>query len=158
VLDRQPKEFWTMDVPASWIQSRWSDLCSCGCSLSTFFFFHSFPFPPLVNLGGSKSLIVNYYTLRHGGNSKGDALRNWTLQASNDGKSWVVLRRHVNDMSLNGPFASASWPLESKQKFAYFRVLQTGRNSSHTNFLSLSGFELYGALYTNKKESGYDSP
>ena len=113
-----------------------------------------------VNLGSSKSLIPNYYSLRHGGNSKVDALRNWTLQASNDGKNWVVLKRHVNDTSLNGPFAIASWPItDCKQNYSYFRVLQIGRNSSYTNFLSLSGIELYGELYLDtRKKDGYNSP
>jgi len=43
---------------------------------------------------------------RHGGNSKNDCLRNWTLQGSYDGKTWEIISRHVNDTSLNAPFAT----------------------------------------------------
>jgi len=114
-----------MDVPASWIT---------------------------INLGGSRSLIPNYYTLRHGGNSKADCLRNWTLQGSNDAKNWVLLIRHSSDSSLNGNFATCSWPiLNCTQPYRFFRVLQTGRNSSNHNFLSLSGIEFYGDLYEARK-------
>jgi hypothetical protein len=84
------------------------------------------------------------------------------LQGSNDGKSWIVIKRHVNDVSLNGNFASQSWQIpDCTQSFRHFRILQTGRNSSYNNFLSLSGFEMYGDLYEDKdrsKEGGYVSP
>lgn len=99
IVGRVPTECWTMDVPASWI---------------------------MINLGSSRSLVPNYYTLRHGGthipqvtkilniykgNSRADCLRNWTLQASNDAKNWVLLNRHSSDVSLNSNFATCSWPI-----------------------------------------------
>jgi len=40
LLERAPTEFWTNDVPASWVQ---------------------------VSLGSTRTLIPNFYTLRHGG-------------------------------------------------------------------------------------------
>jgi len=126
ILDRTPKEFWTADVPSSWIQ---------------------------VSLGSSRSLVPNFYTLRHGGLSKADMLRTWTLQGSNDGKNWVVLRRHNNDQSLSGNFGTASWAVPDQTiSYKHFRVLQTGHSSSFNNFLSLSGFELYGDLYDNSAD------
>jgi len=85
-------------------------------------------------------------------------LRNWSLQGSNDGKNWTLLKKHVNDNTLNSNFGTASWPVkEATRNFRHFRVLQTGHNSSGNNFLSLSGFELYGELYEAKKD-GYISP
>lgn len=45
------------------------------------------------------------------GNSRADGLRNWTLQGSNDAKTWNVLIRHNNDNSLNNNYASCSWPI-----------------------------------------------
>jgi len=132
--DVAPSDCWTSDIPSSWIA---------------------------VNLGPKRSLIPKYYTLRHGGSSRADSLRNWTLQASNDAKNWDVLRRHVGDISLNGVYASCSWPIEGVRKaYRHFRVLQTGKNSSNHNFLSLSGFELYGSLYETKNDikDGYFSP
>lgn len=126
LVGRTSTECWSMDVPSSWV---------------------------MINLGSSRSLVPNYYTLRHGGNSRADGLRNWTLQGSNDAKNWTILIRHVNDASLNNNYASASWPIPNcTQAYRYFRVLQNGRNSSNHNFLSLSGVEFYGDLYETRKD------
>lgn len=156
ILDRTPTEFWTLDVPSS---------CK---SLLPSFYRPAFK-GVQVSLGSSRTLVPHYYTIRHGGtylsincdpsgNSKADALRNWTLQGSNDGKNWVLLRRHVNETALNSNFATASFEIPScSQSFRHFRILQTGHNSSGNNFLSISGFELYGFLYEEKKD-GYASP
>eukprot|EP01112_Ceratiomyxa_fruticulosa_P021039 TRINITY_DN7323_c0_g1_i1.p1 TRINITY_DN7323_c0_g1~~TRINITY_DN7323_c0_g1_i1.p1 ORF type:complete len:585 (-),score=125.19 TRINITY_DN7323_c0_g1_i1:96-1850(-) len=132
VVGRTPTECWTMDVPASWIS---------------------------VSIGSNRTLVPNYYTLRHGGNSRADCLRNWTLQGSLDSKNWTVLARHAMDTSLNGNFATCSWAIpDCKEAYRFFRVVQTGRNSSNHNFLSLSGIEFYGDLYENRKQDGYNSP
>lgn len=121
LVSRHPTELWTSDVPASWFS---------------------------IDLGKGRSVIPNYYTLRHGGNYRADSLRTWDLQGSFDGITWSVLKRHTNDCSLNGPFATHSWPVVGiNTAYRYFRILQTGHNSSNHNFLVLSGFELYGELF-----------
>jgi hypothetical protein len=68
-------------------------------------------------------------------------------QGSGNGKDWTLLRRHTNDCSLDGPFATNSWSLETDTPYRFFRILQTGHNSSSHNFLVVSGIELYGDLY-----------
>eukprot|EP01095_Lingulamoeba_sp_RSL-Kostka_P013508 TRINITY_DN5622_c1_g1_i1.p1 TRINITY_DN5622_c1_g1~~TRINITY_DN5622_c1_g1_i1.p1 ORF type:complete len:451 (+),score=133.97 TRINITY_DN5622_c1_g1_i1:132-1484(+) len=122
LVSRNPSELWTGDVPASWFA---------------------------IDLGESRTIIPTHYTLRHGANYKGDSLRNWDLQGSNDGINWVVLKRHTNDASLkNGKFATQTWKIEKADTdFRYLRILQTGHNSSSHNFLVLSGIEFYGDLY-----------
>ncbi|KAF2073310.1 hypothetical protein CYY_005363 [Polysphondylium violaceum] len=125
-VGRTPSECWTMDVPASWIS---------------------------INLGSSRTMVPTSYTLRHGGNSKADCLRNWTLQGSMDSKNWTVLVRHSNDSSLNGNFSTCTWPIPNcTQAYRHFRILQTGRNSSNHNFLSISGIEFYGDLYETRSQ------
>ena len=47
--------------------------------------------------------------------------------------------------------STASWPLEvskdEKQGWRYVRIQQNGKNASgQTHYLSLSGFEIYGAV------------
>jgi hypothetical protein len=81
-------------------------------------------------------------------------VRTWDLQGSVDGKHWVVLRRHTQDISMTDKFATHTWPvtLEKPQEFRFFRILQTGRNSSNHNFLVLSGVEFYGDLYEWKTD------
>ena len=123
----EPSEVWTQDVPASWMQ---------------------------VDIGESRAIVPSLYTLRHGGNYKADSLRTWDFQGSTDGRDWVVLQRHTNDDHLNDRFATFSWEIkggkEQRKAFRYFRVLQTGHNSSNHNFLVLSGLELYGDYFEYK--------
>ena len=70
------------------------------------------------------------------------------LLGSNEGKEWVLLRRHTADNSLRQAFQACTWEiLNCQQSFRYFRVIQTGHNSSRHNFLALGGFELYGELF-----------
>lgn len=46
-----------------------------------------------------------------------------------DGTNWSLLRRHVNDESLNDQFATHSWPIEGQTKaYRSFRILQTVRH------------------------------
>jgi hypothetical protein len=124
-LEREPSECWSMDVPSSWMQ---------------------------LDLGEDRSLVLSHYSLRHGSNSRQDFLRNWVLQGSDDAKTWEVLQRHINDVSLNNIFDTHSWPvIKSPTPKRFFRVLQNGRNSSTHNFLTISGLELYGELHERKK-------
>lgn len=107
-----------------------------------------------IDLGITRTLVLTNITLRHGGNSKQDCLRNWVVQASNDNKNWIVLSRHKEDKSLDSNYATHTWCITSLTKpFRYFRILQTGRNSSFHNFLSLSGIEFYGELYETPSHS-----
>jgi hypothetical protein len=129
LVARTPSELWTKDVPASWL---------------------------MIDLGPHTRALPNYYTLRHGGNYRGDSIRTWDFQGSVDGKTWTVLRRHTNDSSLNQPFGVHSWVIDlpidvlaatAEQAYRFFRILQRGHNSSNHNFLVASGIELYGMLF-----------
>jgi ankyrin repeat protein len=117
-----PTELWTKDVPASWF---------------------------CVDVGSQRRVGPTFYSVRHGGNYRADSLRTWDFQGSTDGAHWMLLRRHSNDESLNAAFGIHSWRVvnSSSGPFRYFRILQTGHNSSNHNFLVLSGFELYGELF-----------
>lgn len=120
ILERVPKECWSQDVPSSWLQ---------------------------IDLGPTRSLRVTHYSLRHGSNSKKDLIRNWVLKASIDGKEYDTLKRHKDDESLTTPFGSMTWSIQGcKKRYRYFKIIQTGHNSSKNNFLSLSGIELFGEL------------
>eukprot|EP01133_Synstelium_polycarpum_P002524 gene2524-2885_t len=120
IVELRPLECWTKDVPSSWF---------------------------CIDLGNSYVLTPKYYTLRHGGNSKQDCLRNWLLQASEDANEWFNISRHTNEPYLNANFASHSFAVQCSASYRFFRILQVSHNSSNHNFLSLSGFELYGDLY-----------
>lgn len=70
-------------------------------------------------------------------------------QASKDGVAWLVLLAHDKDTSLQAPGTTATWPVEAPpdpQGWRHFRVRMTGPNSGNTHILSLSGWEIYGAV------------
>lgn len=120
IFEREPSECWTQDVPSSWFT---------------------------VDLGAGRSLRITAYTLRHGGGTKQDLIRNWTLKGSLDGKEFTTLMRHKDDESLSTPFATMTWTISGvSQAYRYFKIIQTGHNSSKHNFLSIGGVEFYGEL------------
>ena len=99
-------------------------------------------------------MAAAWYGLRHGFSDSRYSLRHWRLEASHTGRSdgeWVVLREHGEDdgdESLNGGFASASWPTIPPQQpefFRFFRVITTGKNSDGSDRLA-SGFEVWGLV------------
>ena len=104
-----------------------------------------------VDLGVSRSLQVNHYCLRHGNSyDNGYVLRNWQLQACNDGENWVVLREHSNDTSMGtSAYCEGHWEVNSpasNTSYRHFRILQTGKNSNGNDHLVCCGMELYGKL------------
>lgn len=126
LVSRNPGELWTKDVPSSWF---------------------------CVDLGPSRSVIPSHYELRHGRRFKSDCPRTWDIQGSNDGETWTPLKRHTGDKSIDGPFESQIFALPNVElAYRFFRVIQTGHNSSNHNFLALSGFELYGDFYDYNEE------
>jgi len=104
-----------------------------------------------VDLGASRSLLLQHYCLRHG-HDNSFLLRNWMLQGSWDGLQWHTLRLHEADQTLPASrFSVASWPVDAGgRRFRMFRVLQHGPNSNakpeHQNHLMCAGIELYGEL------------
>ena len=113
-----------------------------------------------VDLGEDFLLEVNQYSLRHGYSSGADKLynilHNWDLQAQASDGSWVTLKEHRNDTSMqNAPGSGwakmASWPVQAKSKsYRIFRIVTTGLNrisKGHSNWkLACAGIELYGNL------------
>lgn len=100
-------------------------------------------------------VIPTSYTLRHARGYGRSALRNWTLQGSNDTKKWDVLITHADDKSLGDPGSTATWHLEKgSASYRYLRIAQNGKNSSgQTHYLSCSGFEIYGDIVDVVREA-----
>lgn len=104
-----------------------------------------------VDLTGKYALYLTHYSLRHGKkDTKQDLLCNWRLEGSFDGSDWKKLKEHKNDQKLinmKSPPYQATWAVKGKLgAFRYFRIYQTGKNSSGRFSLFLSGIELYGVL------------
>ena len=104
-----------------------------------------------VDLTENYALYLTHYTLRHGQEQRGSILRYWRLQGSLDGDKWTTLKNHENDQGLqeSKPYCTCTWPIEGNSNvnaFRYFRILQTGKNSTGNFGIFLSGIELYGVL------------
>lgn len=102
-----------------------------------------------VDLTDKYALYLTHYTLRHGRDNGMSIMRNWRLEGSLDGRTWKPLKKHENDRGLKDPFPyyTATWMVDGELgAFRYFRIFQTGKNSSGRFNIFLSGIELYGVL------------
>ena len=123
-----------------------------------------------VDIGRGRSFVPLGYCLRHDAQGPRGLLRNWVLQGRRGShesiasatttdiqdftptlvdNEWVTLSVHVNDPSLAPTAGSTAYfPVRdidvSSSSFRYFRILQTGKNSSGKDRLACAGFELYG--------------
>ncbi|CAD5221557.1 unnamed protein product [Bursaphelenchus okinawaensis] len=92
------------------------------------------------------------YTLRHSRGYGKSALRTWDLEGSIDGKNYVLLVKHENETALNDAGSTATFFIpenEAASKVRYLRIRQRGPNSSTvTHYISISGFEVYGKVYS----------
>lgn len=93
---------------------------------------------------------------------------NWHLEGSNDKVNWIILDRRIyltnpnvisdNDLEeeqklLKQKGAASTWGVDTDiyrevgfDGYRYFRIIQVGKNSSGSDNLALSGFELYGKV------------
>jgi hypothetical protein len=101
-----------------------------------------------IDLGEGRSLIVNYYCLRHGYRGGYRRLQSWDFEGSNDGSEWTVLRVHKDDNSLPDEGVSvAAWKVKGVNRaYRQFRIRQTGKNSNGGDDLCCAGIELWGRL------------
>jgi hypothetical protein len=96
LLDKNPSELWTQDIPASWI---YIDL-------------------------GDYSVQPYAYSLRHGGNYIADSLRNWDFQGSADGEHWETLKRHRKDESIHGKYDEKHWKIDINEGIGPFKMFR----------------------------------
>ncbi|XP_068671381.1 girdin-like [Montipora foliosa] len=102
-----------------------------------------------VDLTEKYVLYLTHYTLRHGRDNGLSIIRNWRLEGSLDGRSWKTLKKHDNDRGVKDPYPyyTYTWSVDGELgAFRYFRIFQTGKNSSGRFGIFLSGIELYGVL------------
>jgi hypothetical protein len=74
-------------------------------------------------------------------------LRNWVLEGSCDGRSWVELDRRSNNTDLNDRSAVRTFPVSHPQDFNMIRLRSTGPDHSGHHYVALSAFEIFGSLH-----------
>jgi hypothetical protein len=118
LTDRSSSDFWTSPSGGSWIE---------------------------FNLG-TYGLTCNYYSIKSRALNTDYYPRNWKLQGSNDGNTWTTLDTQSNNVSLNAVDQWLSLPVLSSVSYSYFKLLQTGVDSSGADYFCLGEIELYGYL------------
>ena len=105
-----------------------------------------------IDLGSRYRLIITNCSLRDGNVYGNSAIEDWKLEGSNDGKEWETLEtNHMKDPHClcrdKSMHRTRIWSVGGEiAPFRFFRIFQTGTNSSGSNGLYLSGIELYGIL------------
>jgi hypothetical protein len=119
-----------------------------------------------VDIGMGRAILPTVYTIRNR-KASSHVLMNWNFEVSNDKATWITLdqRIHITGnhdqdaymdkdiKALKAAGAASSWAVNTDiyrelgyDGFRYFRIIQIGKNSSDSDNLALSGFELYGQV------------
>lgn len=64
-----------------------------------------------IDIGIRNKLTPSHYTLKHGHRENKDSIRNWVFQGSDDGKKYYILSIHMDNQSLNGGYATCTFPV-----------------------------------------------
>ena len=102
-----------------------------------------------VDLRENYRLVITHYALRHGKKDGKEILQRWQLQGFNDKDKWtnIYYTPDLSQFSAPRPFVTGRWSVSGEVgAFRYFRIFQTGLNSSNKYGIYLSGIELYGTL------------
>jgi len=102
-----------------------------------------------VDLSKNYRLVITHYALRHGKKDGKEIIQTWELQGSNDKDTWknICYTPDPSQFRSPHPYVTGRWSVHGEVgAFRYFRILQTGLNSSNKYGIYLSGIELYGTL------------
>jgi hypothetical protein len=72
-------------------------------------------------------------------------LKNWVIEGSTDGESWVEIDRQENNTDLNGSFAIMVFNICTVDTFRMIRLRQIGLDHHGDNCLIFTAFELFGS-------------
>jgi len=71
-------------------------------------------------------------------------LRNWRLEASNDGVNWVTVRTHSNDTTIASTNRTAFFEAKTESFFRRFRIYVTGPSHNGAPNFDITELEFYG--------------
>ena len=119
-----------------------------------------------VDLGQGRTFLPTHYSIRNRTFSN-CVMFQWHFEGSNDKVNWALLDRRIYSSSIpeeNEKYeevqqqlvqkgATSTWAIDTDcykelgfDGFRYFRIIQVGKNSSDSDNLALSGFEIYGRV------------
>jgi hypothetical protein len=88
-----------------------------------------------------------YYSLRTHSSCPGSChIKNWAIEASNDGRRWVELDRQVDNNDLNSPLAVKTFEIANADPFKMIRLRQTEPTHNGSDCLAFTALEFFGSL------------
>jgi hypothetical protein len=72
--------------------------------------------------------------------------KNWVIEGSEDGKSWIELGRRKDKRDLNGKLVTKTFPVARSEEVRFIRFLQTGKTHENDDCLYICAFEVFGFL------------
>lgn len=93
-------------------------------------------------------IIPYHYSLRStcGWGSDEENICNWTIEVSNDGKTWIEIDRHEESQDLNGSNITKKFAVQKNVRCKSIRIRQIGKNTYNRSYLALSLFEIFGKI------------
>lgn len=110
------KEFYTKDIPNSWVQ----------CDLHNI------------------SVVPTSYSIISRMHYDYDLLQSWRLEGTTEDGKVVILDEHTNDPFKQG--LSRTFNIKTREKFIKFKLTQTGRSTTDYDFLFLQAFNVSGRI------------
>ncbi|OHT16565.1 hypothetical protein TRFO_13165 [Tritrichomonas foetus] len=92
--------------------------------------------------------ICHTYTLKTINKQDAPHLKNWALEGSIDGKSWIILHSVEKNDSLRGPGKVRTFDVNNSNntQYRFLRLHQTGKNWHESYQLLIQTIEFYGSL------------
>jgi hypothetical protein len=93
------------------------------------------------------TITPTHYSLRM--NSPGPNhyhLKNWVLEGSPDGNSWIELDRRENNNDLNSSYALKTFSVSRSDPVRVIRLRQIGPNHQNDNYMIFTSFEVFGSV------------
>lgn len=94
-------------------------------------------------------VILYEYTIRsHPFSANYSHAKNWIIQCSNDGNSWITVDERENCEDLNGYNFTHTFVMnkQNPNAFKYVRMQNTGKNWQNYAYLFMDSIEFYGKL------------
>eukprot|EP01084_Bolivina_argentea_P115834 205912_1 len=97
-----------------------------------------------IDFGKHRKIRPTCYTLRHSQGWFG-LMRGWNFEASNDGKTWTIIKKHRNDESFQYNCVTNTFYIEKcKRYYQYFRIYATHKQHHGHWEITASCLEMYG--------------
>ena len=91
-------------------------------------------------------ISITHYSMRTQSNHGCEHPKSWKIEGSLDGENWNLIDEKNEYTELSGANILRTFRATNRGRYSYFRVNQTGINSSGSNYFDLGKIEFFGTL------------